>query len=108
MSIELNHTIVPAHDPKASAQFLARILGLTVDPLVAHFTPITLANRATLDYDQIEDFESHHYAFLVSDEECEEGYSRTSFVMPSLPGMTACLDKGWPVSRKDVVTTQRP
>ena len=28
MSIELNHTIVPAHDPRASAQFLASILGL--------------------------------------------------------------------------------
>jgi hypothetical protein len=25
MAIELNHTIVPARDPKASAQFLARI-----------------------------------------------------------------------------------
>jgi catechol 2,3-dioxygenase-like lactoylglutathione lyase family enzyme len=31
MAIELNHTIVPAHDPQASAQFLAGILGLTVD-----------------------------------------------------------------------------
>lgn len=39
MSVELNHTIVPAHDPKASAQFLADILGLSVDPPVAHFTP---------------------------------------------------------------------
>ena len=27
MSVELNHTIVPAHDPQASAQFLADILG---------------------------------------------------------------------------------
>jgi hypothetical protein len=32
---ELNHTIVPAHDPKASAQFLAGILDLPVDPPVA-------------------------------------------------------------------------
>ena len=28
MAAELNHTIVPAHDPRASAQFLAGILGL--------------------------------------------------------------------------------
>ena len=28
MAVELNHTIVPAHDPQASAQFLADILGL--------------------------------------------------------------------------------
>ena len=44
MAVELNHTIVPAHDPQASAQFLADILGLAVDPPVAHFTPVTLAN----------------------------------------------------------------
>jgi hypothetical protein len=37
MSVELNHTIVPAHDPKASAQFLAGILGLPIDPSVARF-----------------------------------------------------------------------
>ena len=32
MAIELNHTIVPARDPQASAQFIAGILGLPVDP----------------------------------------------------------------------------
>jgi hypothetical protein len=40
-----------------------------VDPQVAHFTPVTLANGISLDYDQAEDFESHHYAFVVSEEE---------------------------------------
>jgi hypothetical protein len=49
MAVELNHTIVPAIDPQASAQFLAGILGLSVDPPVAHFTPITLANQVSLD-----------------------------------------------------------
>jgi catechol 2,3-dioxygenase-like lactoylglutathione lyase family enzyme len=39
MTIELNHTIVPAHDPKASARFLADILGLRVGP------PVALAGR---------------------------------------------------------------
>ena len=46
MTIELNHTIVPGNDPKASARFLAGILGLPVDPPVARFTPVTLGNRA--------------------------------------------------------------
>ncbi len=32
MAVELNHTIVPARDPQLSAQFLAGILGLPVDP----------------------------------------------------------------------------
>jgi hypothetical protein len=35
-----------------------------------------------------------------------EGYSRALFVISTLPGTTACLHEGWPVSRKDVVTTQ--
>lgn len=76
MTIELNHTIVPAHDPKASAQFLAGILGVPVGAPVAHFTPITLANQVTLDYDQHDDFEAHHYAFLVSDEEFDAAFAR--------------------------------
>src|SRR5713226_4808491 len=78
MTIELNHTIVPAHDPKASAQFLADILGVPVDPPVSHFTPITLANQVTLDYDQHDNFDSHHYAFLVSAEEFDAAFARIS------------------------------
>jgi catechol 2,3-dioxygenase-like lactoylglutathione lyase family enzyme len=78
MTIELNHTIVPAHDPKVSAQFLADILGLPIDPPAAHFTPITLANHVTLDYDQDDDFDSHHYAFLVSEEEFDAAFARIS------------------------------
>jgi catechol 2,3-dioxygenase-like lactoylglutathione lyase family enzyme len=76
MPIELNHTIVPARDPMASAQFLADILALTVDPPVAHFTPVTLANSVTLDYDQHDSFDSHHYAFLVSEEEFDAAFAR--------------------------------
>jgi hypothetical protein len=34
-----------------------------------------------------------------------EGYSRSLFVMSTLPGKAASLHEGWPVSRKDVVTT---
>ncbi len=77
MAIELNHTIVPARDPHTSARFLADILGLPVDPPVAHFTPVTLANHVTLDYDQIDDFESHHYAFQLSDQEFDAAFARS-------------------------------
>ena len=76
MTIELNHTIVPARDPEASAHFLAGILGLSVDPRVAHFTPVTLANGVSLDYDQAEDFEPHHYAFMVGEEEFDAALAR--------------------------------
>ena len=76
MPIELNHTIVPARDPQAAALFLADILGLPVGPPVAHFTPVTLSNQVTLDYDQSDDFEAHHYAFLLDDEEFDAAFAR--------------------------------
>ncbi|WP_419994447.1 VOC family protein [Streptomyces boninensis] len=76
MPAELNHTIVPARDPQASAQFLADILGLMVDPPLAHFTPVTLANQISLDYDQLDDFEPHHYAFMVSEPEFDAALAR--------------------------------
>ena len=76
MTIELNHTIVPCHDPQASAQFLADILGLEVSPPLAHFTPVRLANKVTLDYDRADHFEPHHYAFMVSDQEFDAAFAR--------------------------------
>ncbi|HEY2550312.1 MAG TPA: VOC family protein [Streptosporangiaceae bacterium] len=76
MSVELNHTIVPARDPQASAAFLAGILGLDVDPPVSHFTPVTLTNHVTLDYDQHDHVESHHYAFLVSNSDFDAAFER--------------------------------
>jgi catechol 2,3-dioxygenase-like lactoylglutathione lyase family enzyme len=76
MAVELNHTIVPAHDPKASAQFLAGILGLPVDPPLAHFTPVTLANGVSLDFDRYDHVDEHHYAFQLNDGEFEAAFGR--------------------------------
>ncbi len=77
MSIELNHTIVAARDPQASAQFLAGLLGVVVDPPLAHFTPVTLANHVTLDYDHSPDpIQPCHYAFLASDAEFDAAFGR--------------------------------
>ena len=78
MAVELDHTIVPAHDPQASAQFLAGILGLPVDPPVAHFTPVTLANGVSLDFLQRDDVNLHHYAFQLSADECEAAFGRST------------------------------
>ena len=76
MAVELNHTIVPAHDPGVSAQFLAEILGIEVSPPVSHFTPVTLANGVTLDYDQSDQVDRHHYAFLVGGDEYAAAFGR--------------------------------
>jgi catechol 2,3-dioxygenase-like lactoylglutathione lyase family enzyme len=40
MTIVLNHTIVPARDKEASAQFFADIFGLKVEPGVGHFAAV--------------------------------------------------------------------
>ena len=76
MAIELNHTIVPARDPKASARFLAGILGIEVGAPVSHFTPVTLDNQVTLDYDHADEVIPHHYAFAVSGAEFEAAFGR--------------------------------
>ena len=69
MTITLNHTIVPAHDKVASAQFFARIFGLEYAGPQGHFAPVRVNDTLTLDFDNADSFGSHHYAFLVSDEE---------------------------------------
>jgi catechol 2,3-dioxygenase-like lactoylglutathione lyase family enzyme len=94
MTVELNHTIVPAHDPEASAQFLADILGLPVDPPVAHFTPVTLTNGVTLDFDHYEHVDEHHYAFQLSDEEFETAFGRIRRRGITYYGDPACRETG--------------
>ena len=94
MTVELNHTIVPAHDPQTSAKFLADILGLTLDPPVAHFTPVTLANQVSLDYDQVDDFEPHHYAFMVSEQVFDAAVARIQDGGITYYGDPACQEEG--------------
>src|SRR6516165_8150283 len=69
MTITLNHTIVPAHDKRAAAQFFARMFGLHADSKSGHFAPVRINDMLTLLFDNYEKFESHHYAFHVSDAE---------------------------------------
>jgi catechol 2,3-dioxygenase-like lactoylglutathione lyase family enzyme len=69
MAITLNHTIVPAHDKEASARFFADIFGLTYEGSSGHFAPVRVNETLTLDFDNDDDFDTHHYAFHVSDPE---------------------------------------
>ena len=69
MPIILNHTIVPTHDKVASAKWFADIFGLTYEKTQGHFAPVQVNDTLTLDFDNSGSFESHHYAFHVSDEE---------------------------------------
>ena len=50
MSVELNHTIVFARDNRASAEFLAGLLGLEVGEQWGPFIPVATGNGVTLDF----------------------------------------------------------
>lgn len=76
MSIVLDHTIVPARDKVASARFLARILGLEYRGAASHFAPLQINDTLTLDFDDDDGFESHHYAFKVSEDEFDAIFER--------------------------------
>ena len=77
MAVQLNHTIVSARDREISAAFMAEILGL--GPLV-HFGPfvgVETENGVTLDFmDAAGDITPQHYAFLISEDEFDEIFSR--------------------------------
>lgn len=77
MTIELNHTIVPARDKAASAKFLAKILGLPFDEgEVDYFAPVRINDSLTLDFADSEHVPVHHYAFKVSEEDFDAMFAR--------------------------------
>ncbi|MEU8488894.1 VOC family protein [Streptomyces sp. NPDC048641] len=77
MAVELNHTIVAAHDTMASARFLADLLGLEVAPEYGPFVPVQIPNGVTLDYmDTAEAISPQHYAFLVSEDDFDAIFAR--------------------------------
>jgi catechol 2,3-dioxygenase-like lactoylglutathione lyase family enzyme len=76
MAITLNHTIVPAHDKDASAKFFAQMFGLKYEGAMGHFAPVRINETLTLDFDNWDRFEMHHYAFQVSDAEFDAIFDR--------------------------------
>ncbi|MBG0852897.1 VOC family protein [Streptomyces spinoverrucosus] len=77
MTVQLNHTIVAAHDKETSARFIADVLGLEVRPPYGPFTPVEISNGVTLDYmNEPGDITPQHYAFLVSESEFDTIFTR--------------------------------
>ena len=76
MTVELNHTIIPAKDKWASAKFLADILNLEAGPEWGHFVPVKSENGVTLDFSDSEGYRQQHYAFLISEEEFDAACAR--------------------------------
>ena len=76
MSVELNHTIIPARDKWESAKFLADILNLEAGPEWGHFVPVRTSNGLTLDFSNAAEVRPQHYAFLVGEAEFDTALAR--------------------------------
>jgi extradiol dioxygenase family protein len=76
MPVQLNHTIVAAHDRHASATFLTELLGLAPPVDFGPFAVVELANEVSLDFLDDPEVKPRHYAFLVSEEEFDEIFGR--------------------------------
>jgi catechol 2,3-dioxygenase-like lactoylglutathione lyase family enzyme len=76
MTVHFDHTIVPAHDKRAAAEFLAGILGLEVSAPFGPFIPVETANGVKLDFADADKVDGRHYAFLVSDEDFDAIFAR--------------------------------
>lgn len=87
MTIRLDHTIVPAKDKVASAEFFAEIFGLAVKPGQGYFAQVQINESLTFDFadergpEGEPDFnprtiQSHHYAFHVSEAEFDAIFGR--------------------------------
>lgn len=77
MAIHFNHTILSTHDKKASATFLAEMLGLPTPRKWGPFYMVTTENGANLDYMDVDgDIAPQHYAFLTSESEFDMIFGR--------------------------------
>lgn len=78
MAVQLNHTIVHALDPEASARFLSEVLGLPAPHRFGPFMVVELANGVSLDFivATADDLIVEHYAFLVDEPEFDTIFAR--------------------------------
>jgi hypothetical protein len=79
MAIALDHLIVPARDRHASAELLARLLGVPWSRTgIGPFSPVYASDGLTLDFDQwdAQTLPVQHYCFRVSEAEFDAILSR--------------------------------
>ena len=76
MEITLNHTIIPCNDKVKSAEFYTKIFGFKYIGEFARFIVVRVNKTLCLDFANSEKFESHHYAFKVSEQEFDAIFER--------------------------------
>ena len=76
MGISLNHTIVHARDPEATARYLADMLQLPPPSRLGHFIVLQVG-ETSLDFIQTSgEIASRHFAFLASEDEFDQIFNR--------------------------------
>ena len=77
MAVQLNHTIVTVRDKRASATFLAEMLGLDAPTPFGPFLVVQVDNDVSLDFaDARGPVTPQHYAFLVGEPEFDAIFGR--------------------------------
>ena len=74
--MDLNHTIVPAKDKVASAEFFARMMGLKYEGVHGGHAPVRVTDALTMLFAENDHLAHHHYAFCVSEEEFDAIFGR--------------------------------
>jgi catechol 2,3-dioxygenase-like lactoylglutathione lyase family enzyme len=77
MPVKLNHTIVHAHDQRASADFYSEIFGFGKPRPFGPFLDVETDNEVTLAILETgEEIQVQHYAFLVGEKDFDEIFGR--------------------------------
>ena len=77
MAVQLNHTIVRAHDKQETARPLGEVLRMTEPTTYGPFVVVQVSNGVSLDVaDDHGKPRPQHYAFLVSEQEFDEIFGR--------------------------------
>ncbi len=77
MTVKLNHTIVSAHDARATADFLVEVFGFRPAVPFGPFLTVETDNEVSLDVFATTDaIAPQHYAFLVSEAEFDQIFGR--------------------------------
>lgn len=68
VDVRFDHTIILAHDRRASAEFFVEIFGLPAPVDVGYFLQVRLSDGRIFDFAETDlDFPGQHFAFLVND-----------------------------------------
>jgi catechol 2,3-dioxygenase-like lactoylglutathione lyase family enzyme len=94
MTIRLNHTIVPARDKETAAGLFAQLFGLRFEGVSGHFAPVRVNETLTPLFDDVDRFESHHYAFHVDDAEFDAILQRVKAAGLSFGSAPWSIDDG--------------